>query len=79
MITNLQMELFEALTNIHCILSTRLLALAGPGLQLGGAQAAAVLTVGRVRAGGQSNRHPRAIKEAVKLCKICIQWELGDH
>ena len=57
-------------TNIYCILSTRLLALAGPGLQLGGAQAAAVLTVGRVRAGGQSNRHPRAIKEAVNLCKI---------
>ena len=57
-------------TNIYCILSTRLLALAGPGLQLGGAQDAAVLTVGRVRAGGQSNRHPRAIKEAVKLCKI---------
>ena len=40
--------------NIYCILSTRLLALAGPGLQLGGA---AELTVGRVRAGGQSNRH----------------------
>ena len=39
----------------HCILSTRLLALAAPGLQLGGAQGAAVLTVGRVRAAGQSN------------------------
>ena len=39
----------------HCILSTRLLAPATPGGQLGGAQGAAVLTVGRVRAAGQSN------------------------
>ena len=44
------------MVNKHqCILSTRLLALAAPGLQLGGAQGTAVLTVGRVRAAGQSN------------------------
>ena len=68
------------MVNKHqCILSTRLLALAAPGLQLGGAQGAAVLTVGRVRAAGQSNCETRALKEDVKLCKICIQWKLGDH